>query len=87
MADDLSSVSQGFIVGIFESIATYLARRRSTKAKKRLLLDALRNSKYEWRTIETLQRLTRDDIETTRQLLREIGARPSELQREVWKID
>lgn len=87
MADELSNASQGFIQGIIESIMNCWARNRSKQAKKRLLLNMLGDPTYEWRSIETLQRAIRDDIDTTRDLLREIGARPSELPREMWKLE
>ena len=86
MADELSDVTHGWVVGLIEGLANFCARWRTQARKKRLLRKALGNPAYEWRSIEALQLAIREDAETTRALLIDIGARPSESKKKVWKL-
>jgi hypothetical protein len=85
MGDELSEVTRGWFAGIIDGITNWYGLRRRRARQKDELRKALRNPKWEWRTFEALQRSIREDPETTRALLLEIGARPSEKEKDVWK--
>lgn len=68
-------------------ISKWYSDVRVKNTKKRRLRRLLTDSRYEWREFETLQNAIRENAETTRDLLFEIGARPSIREKNVWTID
>jgi hypothetical protein len=83
MGDDLlSDVTRGWVAGLIDLFGRWRTRSR----QKRELRKALCDPAWEWRTFEALQRAIREDAETTRALLFEIGARPSEKRKDVWTL-
>ena len=80
-------ITKGWVEGTIRGIANICYRWKTRSAKKRDLIKTFRNSKYQWLSIERLQCSVRGvDDEELRTLLREIGARPSELGKEVWTL-
>jgi hypothetical protein len=54
-------------------------RHRLRKRLKEILREHLSDPRWTWRSFEAMQRAIRADSETTKQLLFEIGAAPSEI--------
>jgi len=69
--------------GIWQLYWSYRVR----KIKKQTLRDLLTDERWNWRTIESLQRVIRESPEKTRELLIEIGAQASLGEKEVWTLD
>src|SRR5216684_6020443 len=68
-------------------VAEFISSRWARRLKKRILRTRLSNDGWEWRSFERLRRAIREDSNTTRELLVELGARASVGQREVWTLE
>ena len=75
-----------FVLALVVALEEWYRRHRIREVKKEILRAMLEDEKWEWRTIEALQRKIRESPETTRELLLEIGATASTGQREVWTL-
>jgi len=62
------------------------AKAKSDEPRKSLLRDMLRDTRFDWRKIETLSHVIGADEETTKALLIQIGARASEDGTGVWGL-
>jgi hypothetical protein len=51
------------------------------------LREHLSDPRWAWRSFEAMQRAIRADPQTTNQLLVEIGATPSEKDKDVWRLE
>jgi hypothetical protein len=88
MGEELSDVTRGWVAALIDGIANRYDRWRTRTRQKNQLRKALRDPRWEWRTFEALQLAIREeDPETTKALLLEIGARPSEKEKDVWKLE
>src|SRR5579863_5094458 len=68
----------GVVLGLALWIEDWWHRNRFRKRLKDILREHLTDPRWNWRTFEGLGRAIHADKETTRELLIEIGARPSE---------
>jgi hypothetical protein len=69
-------------VGLEEWYRRYQFRKRL----KEILREHLSDPRWTWRSFEGLQRAIKEDADRTKELLLEIGARPSEQDKDVWKL-
>ena len=84
----------GAVIGSLATVAVqilqfYLAERakeRADQPRKRLLLEMLDDSKFEWRRLDTLMHIIGADEETTKRLLLAVGARASEDGQDLWAL-
>jgi hypothetical protein len=78
----------GVIVGgALQILARELADRRDRRAddgRKRILRQMLDHDTLTWRKLSTCQRVIGADVDTTKRLLVEIGARGSESDETLW---
>jgi hypothetical protein len=84
----MASVLTALIVGLGGGVGfmEMFRRYRLAQFRKKILIDALQDEKYDWRTLATLAHKIAADQTTTQELLIEIGARPSENGKDIWTI-
>jgi hypothetical protein len=82
----------GVVVGsIVSAVGTFFlhylqekAKAKSDEPRKNLLREMLRDSGFEWRSLQTLSHVIGADEETTKALLIQVGARASEDGAGLW---
>ena len=76
------------LCGCAVAFEEWFRRYRFRRLKKRILFNLLTDQRWEWRTLESLSRAIGDEpIETTKELLIEVGARQSTKDRAVWTLE
>lgn len=77
-----------FLCGCAVALEEWYRRHRIRKLKRRILRNLLTDPRWEWRRLESLSRAVGDEpLESTKELLLEIGARQSTKDRDVWTIE
>ncbi len=76
-----------FVTACLSWMAEFISSRWARRLKKKILRSRLSNDGWEWRSFERLRRSIREDANTTRELLIELGARASVGEREVWTLE
>jgi len=69
------------------SVAGLLSERWVANRKKKILRNRLLRDGWKWRSFETLCRAIRENPNTTRELLIELGAYASTKRKHVWALD
>jgi hypothetical protein len=69
------------------SVAGLLSERWVASRKKKILRDRLLKDGWKWRSFESLCRAIRENPNTTRELLIELGAHASTKRKDVWTLD
>ena len=69
------------------SVAGLLSERWVANRKKKILRNRLLKDGWKWRSFEKLCRAIRENPNTTRDLLIELGAHASTKRRDVWTLD
>lgn len=80
----------GSVATIAGSIVLHCMKERAAakrdEPRKKLLLEMLENSEYQWRKLETLMHVIGADEKTTKNLLLVVGARASEDGQPLWGL-
>jgi hypothetical protein len=84
---EVAEVAYGFVTGTVAAVVQVFSAASAKRYRKRTLRRKLSDKRYEWRTIKRLADSISQDYEATRILLLEIGARRSEGEKEVWKLE
>lgn len=86
----LVGVLAGAAISIVGSLLLHWLQDRPRKlldeGRKKLLLQMLRDTRFQWRKMATLSRVIGADEETTKRLLIEVGARGSEKDDGLWGL-
>jgi hypothetical protein len=78
-----SFITYGAIIAVFIVFHKWRVRQ----IKKKQLRGMLSDARWQWRSIEALQRAIGEDEKTTKDLLISIGARGSVQEKDVWTLD
>jgi hypothetical protein len=62
------------------------SKAKSDEPRKQLLLDMLRDPRFDWRNLDTLSHVIGADEKTTTALLIQVGARASEDGKGLWGL-
>lgn len=60
--------------------------RKKDEPRRRLLKAMLEDQRFEWRNLDTLAHVIGADLELTKRLLLDVGARASENGTDVWAL-
>jgi len=74
------------ILGVGILAEDWYCRRKFKKRLKDILREHLSDERWQWRSFDALRRAIHADAESTRELLFDIGARPSESDKDVWTL-
>lgn len=69
------------------SLAGLFGGHWARNRKKKILRNRLSKEAWKWRSFESLCRAIREDGETTKGLLIELGARASTKRKDMWTLD
>lgn len=86
----LAGVLAGSLITLASQLLTHCLKQRAERAKdnprRKLLKAMLKDSRFEWRRLDTLAHVIGADYETTKRLLLEIEARASENGEDLWAL-
>ena len=86
MWDPISSAVSGAVKGFVTAVASIFKDNRHDDKRMQRLKAMLSNPRYEFRTLPQLSASIGADDPTTKRLLLEIGARPSETDADLWTL-
>ena len=87
MLDPISSAVSGFVRGVVSSVASLFKDRKHDDTRKARLRAMLGDPRFKFgRNLPQLAAGIGADPETTKRLLLEIGARPSETDADLWTL-
>jgi hypothetical protein len=83
----VEEIIYNFVNAIVLSLAGLFGGQSARRQKKKILSNRLASGRWKWRSFQSLCRAIREDEDTTRDLLIELGARASTKQKDMWTLD
>jgi len=83
----LDEIILNFVNAVILSLMRVFSEQWVRRRKKKILRNRLAKDGWKWRRFESLRRAIRDDEDSTRELLFEVGARASTKSKDLWTLD